>query len=244
MNSFGVIKTKIESVLESSYGKPLFKDVLNGFKQHVLNQKPIAEAYHIYDNLSEKKGLDESIVDEYISESFEQLKNIIDNNREKIESLSLWIDEVLKESIDNKYSDIDKQVYTKNVVKNLESLIESKQRIKNTLLSSEIIQEDKTLNIPLSSMFKIATKTFNKEYSILSEDEKNELKYFTSLNSKDLLKEIETVKSSVFNKLNSNLNESSDKELKEKIEKTINKINESKVSLSSLYKLKQLEKGL
>ena len=39
MNSFGVLKTKIEKLLEKSYGKPEFKDNLKGFKKHILKTK-------------------------------------------------------------------------------------------------------------------------------------------------------------------------------------------------------------
>ena len=77
MNSFGVLKTKIETILERSYGKPEFKEILKGFKKHILKNKNLSEVYHLYDELSSNKGLNESIVDEYISESFDYLKDII-----------------------------------------------------------------------------------------------------------------------------------------------------------------------
>ena len=93
-------------------------------------------------------------------------------------------------------------------------------------------------------MLKVATKTFNDEYVTLNESDKNELKYFISLDGKSLKEEISNTKDSVIEKLNNNLNESTDTELKEKLQKTINKINESENSLTSLYKLRQLESGL
>jgi DNA-binding transcriptional regulator GbsR (MarR family) len=93
-------------------------------------------------------------------------------------------------------------------------------------------------------MLKVATKTFNDEYVTLNESDKNELKYFICLYGKSLKGEICNTKDSVIEKLNNNLNESTDTELKEKLQKTINKINESENSLTSLYKLRQLESGL
>lgn len=246
MKPFGVIKTKVETILGRSYGKPDFKTNIKNFKNHILGNKQISEAYYLYDELSTKKGLNESVVDDYISESFDQLKNIIDANKKKIEELSEWVDSLLSEDIGNHYVDIDHQIYTKNVVKNLEKLVESKVRIRKLLMSTEekVVNESRDLNIPLSSMLNIATKTFNKEFSSLNEEEKKEFKYYTELTGEDLNNEMNKLKESVSNKLTLNLNESSDSELKEKIQKTINKINESEVSLRSLYKLKQLEKGL
>lgn len=244
MNSFGEIKTRIETFFEKTYGKESFKEGIKGFKKHVLNKKKISEAYFLYDELSSKKGLNENIVDEYISESFEHLKSIIEDNKSKIQELSDWINSLLSEDVDNKYVDIDSHIYTKNIVKNLESLIESKQRIRKNLISVEIVKENHSIHLPLSTMLKVATNAFNSEYSSLNESDKNELKYFISLKGKTLNEEVESTKNSVLDKLNLNLTESTDTVLKEKLQKTIDKINESECSLSSLYRLKELDKGL
>jgi len=244
MTSFGIIKTKIERLLESTYGKPEFKNHIKSFKSMILENSDLCEVYFIYDELSSKKGLNEDIVDDYISESFEQLRNLINDNQNEINKINQWIDQLVIEN-NNVYNDIDIQVYTKNVTKNLESLLESKNRIKKTLLSSEVVEvNESTLNIPISSMLQIATKTFNNEFSNLNEEEKKEFKFFTSLDKTELFEEINKYKTSVSNKLSNNLNESNDEELKEKIQKTLNKINETDYTLTSLYKLKQLEKGL
>jgi len=244
MNSFGYIKTKIEKVFSKGHYDKDFKKNIKEFKKYVLDQKPIAEAYFLYDELSLQKGLNESVVDDYISESFEHLKNIIDTNKKKIQDLSEWIDSILKESVTNNYEDIDKQIYTKNVVKNLESLIESKQRIRKNLMTTKVVKESKSVNLPLSSMLKIATNTFNKEFENLNEEEKKEFKQLTSLKGEKLIEEINNVKNSVIEKLTKNLNESKESDLSEKIQATINKINESEKTVSSLYKLQQLNKGL
>jgi len=244
MASFGQIKTKIEKVFLKSYNTEDFKKNIKEFKKYVLNQKPIAETYFLYDELSSQKGLSENIVDDYISESFEVLRNIIDNSSEDIKKLSSWVDKLLQEQVDNNYEDIDKQIYTKNVVKNLESLIESKQRIKKNLMTKKTVSENSSINIPLSSMIKIATNIFNKEFVSLNEEEKKEFKYLTSLKGEKLTEEINNVKNSVIEKLTKNLNESKESDLSEKIQATINKINESEETVSSLYKLQQLNKGL
>lgn len=244
MTSFGIIKTKIEKLFESTYGKQDFKTHIKSFKSMIIENSDLCEVYFIYDELSSKKGLNEDIVDEYISESFEQLRSLIDDNQNEINKISQWIEQLVIEN-DNNYSDIDTQVYTKNITKNLESLLESKNRIKKNLLSTDIVEiTESNLNIPISSMLQIATKTFNKEFSSLNEEEKKEFKFFTSLSKTQIVEEIDKSKKSVSYKLSNNLNESNDEELKEKIQKTLNKINETDYTLTSLYKLKHLEKGL
>ena len=48
----------------------------------------------------------------------------------------------------------------------------------------------------------------------------------------------------ILKKLTEKVNESNDEDLNNRVNETINRINESEISLTSLYKLKQLEHGL
>ena len=64
------------------------------------------------------------------------------------------------------------------------------------------------------------------------------------MTKEQISEEMNTLKESVVSKLQGSINESEDKELQEKIGKTIEKINESKNDLVSLYKLRQLHEGL
>lgn len=244
MNKFGQIKSNIESLMTESYGKSSFKNHMKSFKKNILENKRIAEAYFLYDELSKNKGLSKDIVDDYVNESIETIKNIVSSNTEKIKEINMWVSENVTTPSENNYKDIDSVVYNSSV-KNLEQVLESKNRIKNTISKKEVTKTvSESVNIPLSSMLKIATNTFNREFGNISEEEKQELKTLLSLDKKSLTEEIEKSKLVVIEKLNTKLNESTDDELTEKVEKTIEKINESEVSLVSLYKLRQLEQGL
>ena len=244
MNKFGAIKSKIEKVLVSTYGKETFKSNLKTFKTKVLGDKSLSEAYYLYDELSSKKGFSKEVATEYITESFERLNDIILKTQTEIEELSKWVDSVLEESVQNSYVDIDNVLYEKGV-RNLEKIVESKLRIQTTLTETKLEKVVKeSVNLPLSTMLKIASNTFNKEYENISESERDELKGLLSMSKEDIKKEMTTLKESVIEKLQSTLTESSDKELSEKVNKTIEKINESENDLVSLYKLKQLYSGL
>jgi G:T/U-mismatch repair DNA glycosylase len=126
----------------------------------------------------------------------------------------------------------------------LEKVLESKKNIKKVISTKKQNTMTESVNIPLSSMLKIATNTFNNQYSTISEEEKNELKSLLSMGKKEIEKEFNSLKESVISKLKNTLNESDDTEMVSKVSLTINKINESKADLVSLYKLKQLEQGL
>ena len=245
MKHFGQIKTKIEESMVKLYGKEGFKSHMKNFKKNVLENKNVSKIYYIYDDLSSKKGIDKEIASDYVNESIEQLQSLIEKSNKEILKLSEWIDSVLSEEKINNYSDIDNVVYNNKSIKNLESVLESKKNIKNIIISNKeekVVKE--SINIPLSSMLKIASNSFNREFENINESEKEELKSLLSLSKKEINEKFEEVKESVLSKLNSNLNESKDSEITERINLTIQKVSESKSDLVSLYKLKQLNEGL
>ena len=156
----------------------------------------------------------------------------------------MWVSEGLKTDSDNDYTNIDTVVYSTSI-KNLEKVLECKNTIKKLLgETEEVTKVTESVNIPLSSMLKIATNTFNREYGDISEEEKKELKNLLSLSKTELTEEITISKGIVLKKLTEKVNESNDEDLNNRVNETINRINESEISLTSLYKLKQLEHGL
>ena len=244
MNKFGEIKSKIEKALISSYGKDTFKTNMKTFKSKVLGDKNIAEAFYLYDELSSKKGYSVDVAKEYINESFEQLNTIINKKQKEIENLSSWVDSLLSENVENAYSDIDNVLYSKGVTK-LEKMVESKLRIQKTLTEKTKEKSiNESVNLPLSTMLKVASNTFNKEYGNISESEKEELRGLLSMSKSQITEEMSTLRESVIGKLETTLNENEDKELHEKLGETIQKIRESQNDLVNLYKLRQLNSGL
>ena len=244
MNKFGNIKSKIEKVLVSSYGKDSFKSNLKEFKSRILGDKSLAEAYYLYDELNSQKGFTKEIATEYVNESFEKLNDIINNNSMKIQELSEWVNSILSKSVENSYVDIDNIIYERSLTK-LEIVVESKLKIQNRLTETkleDVIKE--SVNLPLSTMLRIASNTFNREFDNIAESEKEELKSLLSMSKEQISNEITTLKESVVNKLQTTINENDDKEITSRIDQTIQKINESKNTLISLYKLRQLHEGL
>ena len=243
MNKFGQLKSNLDQMMVQSYGKENFKTVMKEFKKNILSNKAISEMYFIYNDLSSQKGINKEIANEYVNESFVKLSDLISSNQKKIDELYEWVKTNLDGDVDNEYSNIDFVVY-ENKVTNLERILETKKQIKNLLTTTKKEKVQESVNIPLSSMLKIVTNTFNKEYSNISEDEKKELKSLLSLNKKQISEEIKSLRESVISKLEGRIEESEDVELKDKINNTIQRIKESDSDLISLYKLKQLEQGL
>ena len=149
-----------------------------------------------------------------------------------------------KESATNGYSDIDFVLYETSI-KNLERVLESKNRIKKTIITERKQKSvNESVNLPLSTMLKVASNTFNTEYGNIDESEKAELRTLLSMSKSEITEEMKSLRETVVGKLQGTLNENSDKELQDKLNKTIQTINESPNDLVNLYKLRQLNSGL
>ena len=243
MNTFGKIKTKIENTAVKLAKKPEFKRFILEFKHLVLENKDLLELYFIYDDLSSNKGLPNDIANEYINESIEYSQILIEGQNESLNDITFWINSWSKDSTNN-YSDIDNAIY-KTGIKNLENILESKKNIKNIITKEENRKEIKeSVNIPISSMVKIANENLKKEVSNLPLSEQKELEEIVSMSYEDLKTEMSKLKENVVNGLKETLNESKEVDLKESINKTINKVMGSEITHYDYYKLKKLSSGL
>ena len=242
MNTFGAIKTKIEKASVDLYGKKNFKKFIKDFNSIILENKDISEIYYIYDELYASKGIDSSIVDYYINESIEYSQILIENNPKYINNISEWISSIVKENKNN-YKDLDNIIYSKSI-KDLESNLNSKKNIKTILMSKENKDIKESVNLPLSSMLKIANDSLNREFSNINESDMKYLKDIISLTDSEIITEMKSLKENVISNLKKSINESTESELKVTISDTIKKINESKSDHYNLYKLRMLNKNL
>ena len=242
MNTFGTIKTKIEKASIGLYGKPEFKTYMSQLKTMVLENKDLSELYYIYDDLSKKKELSNDIATDYINESIEYSQILIENNERSLKNVDEWISSIVKKSVNN-YKDIDVTIYNKSI-KNLETVLEFKKRIINTIISEDKAEIKESINLPLKTMLRVANDRLNKELSNISESERKELIELSSLSDKSIKLEIDTLKENVISNLKTSLNESKENDLKDTIENTIKKISESKYDKYNLYQLRKLNQGL
>ena len=243
MNTFGTIKTKIENTAIELSKKSEFKRFIFEFKHLVLENKDLSELYYIYDDLSSNKGLPIDIANDYINESIEYSQILLESQNNRLKDINVWINSWNKKTTNN-YSDIDNVIY-KTGIKNLENILESKKNIKNIITKEESRKDiTESINIPISSMVKMANENLKKELGHLNENDKKELDEILSLNGEELKENFDNLKKLVLDNLKVSINESSDKELEGAINKTINKVMESKCNHYDYYKLKKLSLGL
>lgn len=239
MTTFGQLKTYIENKLIESYNTNSFKEELNFFKKNILENNTISKIYNGYDELSKPKNLSSDISTEYIQESVMLIQKLLKQKETLIEDICSKID---IKKYDNNYQDIDNMMYLTDQNQILER-IESKNKIKKLLESTQVNDTKEHIDIPLSSMSTIAAKTIDKNYSNISDYDLKTLKEYFSLDNKEIMSEIEDCKKTILSKLDEKKT-SSDSDLNETIDKTITKVKNTEYNLHSLYQLRELLIGL
>jgi hypothetical protein len=233
--TFGQIKTIIENQLIESYkdGKE-FKQSLKEFKEDVLDNKNILKIYSLYDELSTPQGLSEQDAYEYIREGVDLIQKILPKvNLPK---------GTIKEGKNN-YKDIDGLVYVggKNIQLN-ERIDNKKELVK--ILTQPKTQLKESINIPLSSMVKIANQSLNSYVENLDESSKKEFMEIIKEDTKSLKIKFESLKKDAEIKLNGLIENESDINVKNKITETVERIKFEKFDQVAYLKLKQLVESL
>jgi hypothetical protein len=236
---FGILKSKIEDCLVESYKKDTLKRNMFVFEELVLKNKSLSTLYFLYDELSKNKGLNESIVNEYINESIILFENTISKvNTSDIKDINQWIGHIVSE---NRYQDID------NLFSNNASTIEEKLKSKKTIsenLKKDPITSKEVIEVPLKSMVEVANKTINSYLDSLTEGEKKQLNTLLTTPDDKLNKKYEFLKEDVIEKLETLLSESEDSETNVKINETIEKLQTENYDKLNYFKLKQLNENI
>ena len=231
--TFGQIKSLIEkNLLESYKNENEFKKRLREFKHNVLNNKSISKVYNLYDQLSTPQGLSESDAKEFIDEGVNLLQRILP---------SIKLPKSLEEEVENNYKHIDTLAYTKNT--SIKDRINAKKSIESVLKEQKSSMKE-SINIPVTSMVKIANQTLRNYIETMDENSKKEFFQIVSEDNKNLEGKFEELKTSAISKLQSILENENEGDVKTKINETINKLKDEKFDQLNFLKLKNLESSL
>jgi hypothetical protein len=227
---FGQLMSKIEGLLINSYVNETAKIELKNFRKLVLENKNASSMFHIYTELSKKKGLDKEIAESYINESLRQIEKISPRlNTQKIE---YWVKDVVCENI---YEDIDNIVYS-SPNKIMETVNSKKTLIKSL---SESFEVKSHIDLPIETLLNIANKSIKGYIENLDEDSKRDLSKVLMTEDVELSKEFDELKSKTIGKL-SNITESLDDVTSKKLQETIEQVQSdtfSKINYVRLYNL-------
>ena len=236
---FGKLKSKIENKLVESYKNGTIKNDMSKFNSLVLKNKNVSKLFYLYDELTSNKGLNESIADEYLNQSITVYENTINKiNSKDLKDLNIWVDGT---EHGNEYDVVD-NLFSTGITK-LEEKITSKKTILETITKSPKENKD-VVAIPLKTMVDIANKTINNYISNLTESDQKKLKSILSLTEDELKEKYNTLKESVISKLEKIQESEQDKEVGERINETITKVNSESFDKLSYLKLQELNNNL
>jgi hypothetical protein len=213
---------------------------MKNFKSLVLGNKNISKLFYLYDEMSSNKGINESLVNDYIYECitiYENTINKIEDNT--ILNLKKWVSNV---NCENKYENID-NLFSTDVL-TIESRLKSKKIISENLIKSPENKKVETVNLPISTMVNIANKTFSNYVESLNESDRKELINFLKTDESELEPQYESIKNEVKSKLISIVESTSDTETLDRVNETITKVDSETFNKLNYFKLKNLNENL
>jgi rubrerythrin len=236
---FGIIKSKIEKVLLESYANNTFKDVVKTFNYIVLDNKNLSKMYYLYEELNSNKGLNETVAKDYINESIKIYENTLNKITESdLRKLNIWLSDV---KCNNIYEHID-NVFNLDVL-NIESNINAKKVVVESLKKTPVKKQE-PVNIPISTMVKVANKTITNYVENLNESEKQELTKLLKEDDKELKQKFQFLKESLLTKLENMKSSESDVTIQSRINETLTKVSSEKYDKLTYFKLKNLNENL
>ena len=245
MSKVGVIKTKLLKKLTESYGsnnKSEMKDIL----KTVMENKDFKEMYLFYEEFENKHIEDKETAKLYV-EGVEAMLNT--EQKTKLNSFC--------ESLDKKLGNIDieknelyeslDQLSVKDSFSNIENKINAKKKLVEHLIKVKEINrpENSTYTVNESLLHTVLANNFNVLYnSSLNEEQKEQLKNILSIPSEELEIKTNELKESILNQVNTILTESTDTDLKDKLNNVKNEVGWLKPSRHNYYRLIELKNGL
>jgi hypothetical protein len=243
MNTFGNVKTKILNKLTESYANENKSEIKNILSE-IKNNKDFKEMYLFYEEIENKYIEDKETAKLYVeglgamlNQQSNTLSSFIDNLDKKLGSSEIETNS-LYESLDilsekDSFSNIEKKIVAK---KNLVDFLTTKKQ--QNVQESTVVSNENLLNAVL-------TNNFNVLYSnTLNEEQKSKLKDILSISYTDLVIKTTELKESVLNSVESLLSESSDIELKNKLNDVKKEVSEMSASRFNYYRLEELKNGL
>tara|TARA_R110002020_G_scaffold158864_6_gene342329 strand:+ start:8837 stop:9592 length:756 start_codon:yes stop_codon:yes gene_type:complete len=250
MKNFGDLLDSIYSETSIQFGKnkkncsTILKECINTIK----TDKILSDQFTIFNNLK-TSVISEKEVNNYILENVESIKGYkpgqVSKSNKKLEKLCERIGTKVKKTKINE--SISNLCFLMNTPKNVNILHESKNIVKENLLTNTKSEKMDIPKIPLALMSKLVSKKYNKKYSDLSESDKKLLKVILE-NKEGDEKLFESFKEKSIELLSKKIVENDDPNLHTNLKKSYKKvcdmeyINESLIN--DVSKLHYLVEGL
>jgi hypothetical protein len=244
MNNFGKIKTKILKKLTESYSsqnKSEIKTILKTIKEN----KDFTEMYLFYEEIEGKYFEDKDTAKLYV----EELNSILKNKSKNISKFCNSLNEKLGNLEINEnelYSTLD-NLLEDDTLSNIDKKVIAKKKLVDHLTTKKEIKESEkeTYTANENLLHAVLANNFNVLYTNnLSEGQKEELKNILSISNEELESKTIELKESIVSKVSTLLSESTDDDLKGKLNNVKDEVESMTMSKYNYYRLTQLKNGL
>jgi hypothetical protein len=244
MKKFGQIKCKLLSKLTESYtkdNKTEIKNILSLMKEN----KDLKELYLLYEDIENKYFKDKEVAKYYV----EELSKSLNGKAKSLSNTLKKLDESIG-LIETKYiavyDYVDCLLEEDNLL-NIDTKVRSKMDLVDYVTTKKEIVESNQVSYSENQklLYAVLANNFNVLYSnTLNEEQKNEVKSIVSLTDDEVQTKTKELKESILNKVNNLISESTDTDLRDKLNKVVSEVNTTTPSKYNFYKLKELENGL
>jgi len=250
MRNFGDLLDAIYSTASKQFAndKDKCSKIIKECVKTIKTDNILSDQFTIYDNLK-NSIIPEKQLSEYINENINSLRRyqpqqILESNKklEKIcNSLKVKIkNNKLNEAISNLY-------FLMNTAKNINAIHESKNIVKENILSNKKKENKEIPSVPIALVSKMVSKKYNEKYKDLTESDKKILK--TILENKEGEKPLfEDYKNKAVDLLSKKIVENDDASLHTNLKKTYKKVISmefvNETSINDISKLHYLIEGL
>jgi hypothetical protein len=192
----------------------------------------LSKVYNLYDQLSSSQGLSSSDANEFLNEGIGLIQKLLPN---------IKMPKSVSEINENLYSDIDTLVYINKL--NIHERLQSRKNLIKVLMSENKIVKE-SIQIPISTMVRIANQTLENYVDTMDEQSKKTFIEILKSDGDSLKEDFSVLKEKTIEKLNSILGEQKESDVIEKISETIDKLKAEEFNQINYFKLVNLEKNL
>jgi hypothetical protein len=246
MASFGTIKSKILVKLTESYGGDNFKENLNNVFKPIMNNDSLKELYSLYEEIETMTFEDKETASIYVDEISSILKTRYDQVNDTIHVRLLSdINEHLKDvecETNELYEWLD-TLSNPDKLGNVSHKVKAKKKLVEHLTTPKTIEKLTFKSVNEHLLSSVLVNNFNVSYDEkLTENEKERLKTYMSLAGDDLNTKFSELKESVYNKLDTLVE--NEKDFTEKSKQVKSEVDQMEVNRFNLFRLEDLSQGL
>lgn len=245
MNNFGKIKSKFLKKITESYEQGGLKGNTKNLIKVVKKNKDFREMYLFYEEIENKYFDDKETAKLYV----EEIETILKKKSKKVKQFCEVINmSVYDTQIDENelYDSID-QLLEEDSLKNIDKKVIAKKKLVEHLTTKKETKENEKIKYIQNEnlLHAVLVNNFNLKFdNNLSENQKVELKNILSMTKEELEQKSLELKESINSQIESLITESTDTDLKTKLEKVKKEVDSKETSRINYYQLIELKNGL